>query len=58
MQQEDGQISIGTKMKIKEYPIDWGYKDLTLSSVRDDIDSDYVSLEDLAPLAMDKIEAL
>ncbi|GFY95534.1 hypothetical protein Acr_10g0009190 [Actinidia rufa] len=58
LQQEDGQISIATKMKIKEYPIDWGYKDLTLSSVRDDIDSDYVSLEDLAPLAMDKIEAL
>ncbi|PSS19343.1 Protein PLASTID MOVEMENT IMPAIRED 1-RELATED like [Actinidia chinensis var. chinensis] len=58
LQQEDGQISIATKMKIKEYPIDWGCKDLTLSSVRDDIDSDYVSLEDLAPLAMDKIEAL
>ncbi|XP_074310715.1 protein PLASTID MOVEMENT IMPAIRED 1-RELATED 1 [Silene latifolia] len=28
------------------------------SSARDEVDSEYVSLEDLAPLAMDKIEAL
>ncbi|XAR69946.1 hypothetical protein NMG60_11001732 [Bertholletia excelsa] len=60
LQQEsqDGKNSVVIGKKPKVSSLNCDLEEIVLSSIYDEIDSDYVSLKDLAPLAMDKIEAL
>ena len=55
---EDGQIASAGKKRVKGASASGKSKRSSSSCAMDDVDSEYVSLEDLAPLAMDRIEAL
>ncbi|KAK9273027.1 hypothetical protein L1049_017834 [Liquidambar formosana] len=55
---EVGQDSFDRKMEAKGFPCYPNYDNLNSSSITGEMGSDYVSLEDLVPLAMDKFEAL
>ncbi|XP_056699772.1 protein PLASTID MOVEMENT IMPAIRED 1-RELATED 1 isoform X2 [Spinacia oleracea] len=55
---EDGSVTSAGKKRIKETSSGRKSKKISSSLSSDEADSEYVSLEDLAPLAMDKIEAL
>ncbi|XP_057960106.1 protein PLASTID MOVEMENT IMPAIRED 1-RELATED 1-like isoform X2 [Malania oleifera] len=55
---EAGQDSSGEGKKAVQFPSVQNYDDLKSSSTGSEMGLEYVSLEDLAPLAMDKIEVL
>lgn len=55
---EDGCVTSAGKKRFKEASSDLKSKNFSSSLSSDEADSEYVSLEDLAPLAMNKIEAL
>ncbi|KAL9235178.1 hypothetical protein vseg_009965 [Gypsophila vaccaria] len=59
LQNEQGQrVTSGGKQKVKGASSSRKSKKSNSSTAQNEVDSEYVSLEDLAPLAMDKIEAL
>ncbi|KAF3439648.1 hypothetical protein FNV43_RR17926 [Rhamnella rubrinervis] len=53
-----GEDKLGGQMRVKERASGLRSNKTTSSSIGNEMGSEYVSLEDLAPLAMDKIEAL
>ncbi|KAA8523330.1 hypothetical protein F0562_009753 [Nyssa sinensis] len=60
LQQESeiGQDTVGMRRKVEKFSFDQDCDDLSSTSICDEVDLDYGSLEDIVLSAMDKIEAL